>query len=501
MWGGVKIVEYRVNDFFSEEMANIVKDVANSDGVEIKKAIAFNYPMRNEKEIAFVNSFFVKAIETQSNLYYFPKPHSYLEIDDFALFSFCIDLTPDNFLIESLYRKNIIQRDFRGRLHKYIRKSLGAKEELINKKFFYESRMLFNISFSWEQLEVDSSQIEHDLMDNMGYFYKYPRKMTISTINFCNLKCVMCAMFSEDLQVNVKNDFFKYKQYLDEKSVYSMIDFLAKGSEEYLRLYGCSYIPNLLFVASGETLLDDRVPNFIKYARERNIFVTITTNGTLLDRKFKSLVDSGVNVIEISIDGATPETYKNIRGVDLARVENGVLKCIEYIRSNAFLNTEIHLNCVLVNEKVHNERELYLNKWNQYRDVIKKIMFSKCGWSDEKGQITYKDFDVSSKKDIGFICDNPWTQLQIDPYGDMSVCCTMASSSYIADKKIIGNAIEGIDSAWNSKKANQLRFENLKDKFKEFELCRNCSERFSKEFSSDGNAACKESACKDIDYK
>ena len=87
-------------------------------------------------------NFYQIAKESNTNLYYYPKPNHYMEVDDFALFSLKSNLTPENLKIESLYRKDLIPRDLRGKLHTLLRKDKGIEEKYIQKKFFYESRKL-----------------------------------------------------------------------------------------------------------------------------------------------------------------------------------------------------------------------------------------------------------------------------------------------------------------------------------------------------------------------
>ena len=89
----------------------------------------------------------------------------------------------------------------------------------------------------------------------------------------------------------------------------------------------------------------------------------------------------------ISIDGATPETYRRIRGADLDKVERGVRKCVEYARKlNAQgRDIEFNLNCVLVDAEVENQKDLYLAKWSDCRDVIKRIYFMNLQKYDADG--------------------------------------------------------------------------------------------------------------------
>ncbi len=45
--------------------------------------MSFNYPLITQKEKDFAISFIHTALKEQDNLYYYPKPNHYTEVDDF----------------------------------------------------------------------------------------------------------------------------------------------------------------------------------------------------------------------------------------------------------------------------------------------------------------------------------------------------------------------------------------------------------------------------------
>ena len=73
------------------------------------------------------------------------------------------------------------------------------------------------------------------------------------------------------------------------------------------------YKSTLEFCAAGETLLDNRLRDFIMYGAKGGVpFISAITNGLLLEEKGEKLLEAGLNRMTISIDGATPETYRRI---------------------------------------------------------------------------------------------------------------------------------------------------------------------------------------------
>ena len=448
--------------------------------------MSFNYPLLEQREKVFAKDFFKTALNSKENLYYYPKPNVYTEIDDFALFSLRENITSENLKIESLYRNNLLHRDLRGKLHTLLRKERNIDSKILSKKFFYESRKLFNCSYTWKALEVSQEQLQYDLIDKIEEFYPYPIYVNIATLNICNLECVMCPMFSPALKDTIQTDFFKQKQVLDESVVYKVIDFISQNTIQTTAIG---------FIALGEPLLDKRIPKFISYARNKGIdLVTLTTNGTLLEQKGIALLKAGLNRMTISIDGATPETYKKIRGTDLEKVERGVRKCVEYARilNNQGADIEFEVACVLVFDEMstQEQKELYLNKWSDCRDVVKRITFNELATFDENGQDRRNNAVIDLHKRS--ICMFPYQRMMINPYGDVSVCCTMSSSAYHYPFSV-GNVYQhGLEEIWRGEGISILRKENLEKNFTEFSICARCNEWAYNDFTQEDTPQAKE---------
>jgi len=82
-------------------------------------------------------------------------------------------------------------------------------------------------------------------------------------------------------------------------------------------------------IGIGEPLLNESIFEMIRLGKEHlpaNGVFSFTTNGTLIDEKAaKKLVSSGLDYLVVSIDGASPETFAQIRkGARLEDVLNGV---------------------------------------------------------------------------------------------------------------------------------------------------------------------------------
>src|SRR5262249_23170871 len=76
----------------------------------------------------------------------------------------------------------------------------------------------------------------------------------------------------------------------------------------------------------GESLFHGKIGELIRYGRSRGVAMGLSTNATYLDhRKGKALLESGLDFLVISMDGASPDTYQRIRvGGDFASTVKNV---------------------------------------------------------------------------------------------------------------------------------------------------------------------------------
>ncbi len=79
-------------------------------------------------------------------------------------------------------------------------------------------------------------------------------------------------------------------------------------------LEGFPDLQHLHLQGLGEPMMHPQFFEMVRYAADRGIQVTINTNLTLLNpQRTERLIQSGLDTLYFSIDGATPETYERIR--------------------------------------------------------------------------------------------------------------------------------------------------------------------------------------------
>jgi MoaA/NifB/PqqE/SkfB family radical SAM enzyme len=123
-----------------------------------------------------------------------------------------------------------------------------------------------------------------------------PRCVFIEVTNHCNLLCEMCPR--------------TFVTYEDPKTL---------SWENFLRID--AQFPDMeraVLHGIGEPLLNKDLPRMIAHLKARGVYVLFNTNGTLLNEEWANLlIDSGLDELRCSIDGAEPRTYAVIRGAPL----------------------------------------------------------------------------------------------------------------------------------------------------------------------------------------
>jgi putative metalloenzyme radical SAM/SPASM domain maturase len=121
-----------------------------------------------------------------------------------------------------------------------------------------------------------------------------PKKLNIEVSSRCNLNCDMCMR----------------KVLLEESGDMSLETYKA-----LLPVF--PELESVNVIGIGEPLLNENIIEMIRLGKKHlpaNGIFSITTNATLIDEKMaKELVNSGLDDIVVSIDGAIPATFNDIR--------------------------------------------------------------------------------------------------------------------------------------------------------------------------------------------
>ena len=247
---------------------------------------------------------------------------------------------------------------------------------------------------------------------------KFPISIFWEPMVSCNLSCKHCYTSSSPMNINN----------LSESSAFAFIDLLSKN-----QIYSLS-------IGGGEPLLLNFLPDLIRYAKSKDIKVSISTNGLLLTQNLlNELIDAGLEIIQISIDGLKSEheelrgknTFdKVIKSLKIIQKSNinyrvaCVINKINYRSISKFINFMYDCDVKVINffryMPINNNDELCLNSQELLhvsRDLISNFYNNKYG---EHGRyITFEPLSFFS-----FLLDNRFLSHSV---------CTAGLSKFVVD--------------------------------------------------------------------
>lgn len=158
------------------------------------------------------------------------------------------------------------------------------------------------------------------------------RDLRISVTDRCNFRCVYCmpkTVFGKDFVFQPHASLLSFEEITRLARV-----FVAHGVEK-LRLTG------------GEPLLRKDVERLIGMLSEiktpagKNLDLTLTTNGSLLQRKAQSLRDAGLNRVTISLDALDDTIFRQMNDVDFP--VSDVLRGIDIAHKVGFEHIKVNM--------------------------------------------------------------------------------------------------------------------------------------------------------------
>ncbi|MCX7976087.1 MAG: radical SAM protein [Bellilinea sp.] len=159
-------------------------------------------------------------------------------------------------------------------------------------------------------------------------------RVYVEPTNICNLHCRTC----------VRNVWDEPAGYMSEETYERLI----QGVEVFYRR------PTLFFGGYGEPLAHPRIFEMIAAARSIGAEVEIITNGTLLGKNAcRTLVKLGVSVLWVSLDGATPQGYMDVRLGDALEQILSNLRYFRQFQQESGAATQLGIAFVAMRRNIH----------------------------------------------------------------------------------------------------------------------------------------------------
>jgi radical SAM protein with 4Fe4S-binding SPASM domain len=325
------------------------------------------------------------------------------------------------------------------------------------------------IKYFFRYVLINPKRFFNLLLNNLSRKFKltklpsYPITLMVEPTNICNLKCPLCPTGAG----LIKRDkgflkFEDFKKVLDEVGDYII----------HLRLWNW-----------GEPLLNKEVFKMISYAKRKKIFVNLSTNSNFLDEEVaKKMINSGLDEVIISMDGASEETYKTYRkGGDFKKLLKSIHFLVEEKKRLKRNFPYIKLQFIIMK---HNEHEISTVKDLAQKIGVDELVFKTVGIMDYFSKEDIKKYiplnkkysrynveenNVTSKVEVKNWCDFLWSEMVINWDGSVVPCCFDMNNSFV-----FGNAFSSsVKGIWNNSRYVGFRKTILTNK-KNIPLCKNC---------------------------
>ena len=306
-----------------------------------------------------------------------------------------------------------------------------------------------------------------------------PREAYFEVTNRCNLLCETCPRTHFELEPPADLSYARMVEIGDQLPA----------------------LDRLVLHGVGEPLLNPDLPRLIAYGVARGARVVFNTNGVLLDqRRGDAVTAAGLADLRVSLDAATPETYRRIRGADVlprivanleaftarraARGERdptvtvwatAVRENLDELPDLVRLAGEVGASGVNLQRLVFNGLGLAVAEQSVYRDLSARqeevlsacraaaahagIAITGSGGTDGEGAL------IGGSSDRAWLsCRRPWRVLYVTAHGTVLPCCIAPFTTTETDQIALGNVIrEGVAGGWNGNTMRDFRTRHQSD--------------------------------------
>jgi MoaA/NifB/PqqE/SkfB family radical SAM enzyme/glycosyltransferase involved in cell wall biosynthesis len=282
-----------------------------------------------------------------------------------------------------------------------------------------------------------------------------PLTMLLLINRGCNLRCSFCDLWADPEHMDVPGRLIPL---LDQAVAIGTKTLVITGGEPFMH-------PDL-FVA-------------VAAAKARGMSVNITTNGTLIDKRFDELVASGVDSLSFSIDGLGP-THDELRGQIGAfkRTMKGLKRVRQTLPEMA-----VSIYCVVTAKNVGELTDVFalaqshgaqFDFWpvNDAPDLYLKTPKDRATWASAVAEIAQQDLSVAARAEyyglatdyhaggLGTVrCLGLVEQYGVTYQGDLIPCCVWGKPELV-----VGNVFEQpLSELWASNTACSVRTDLFRD--------------------------------------
>ena len=276
----------------------------------------------------------------------------------------------------------------------------------------------------------------------------FPKLISLEVTNACNAKCVMCPREQLTRKIgNIRMD---------------VVDKLCRDAYN-------KPLQKINVFGFGESLLHPQLVDIIRHIKDAlpHVELNLSTNAQLLNGGLaQKLLASGIDRINVDIDGVQKQTFESVRRqLDFETVVNNVKNLI---KEHDAAGSRVKLSVTIIKmDATEPEIESFRQQWLPLVDTVNVNHYNT--WT---GIFPDRNTNAPGLATFAFPCKNPWREMIVNYDGSVAFCC-MDFNATIVIGNIMKNTIEEI---WHSEEMNRLRSLHLEGRYKEIPICSTCNE-------------------------
>src|SRR5689334_8800431 len=270
-----------------------------------------------------------------------------------------------------------------------------------------------------------------------------PVEYIVETTAKCNLYCPMCP----------RETYKQPKEDMTEEIFTRLVQESGRSAE------------HMMLIGLGEPLMDRKIFDRIEYCARHNISTLLSTNGTFFDEKTCArLLDTPLEHITLSFDGATKESYEYYRkGASFQKVRDNFVR---FARMKHERGAKVQVVVQMVRmERNAGEVDDFIRFWSAVPGVDQvRIKEDETNLLQPEGGHPPQDW----RHPCHYLWRGP---MYVKHNGDVYPCC----QSYMLDGKPVEHIGEQpLISIWNSAEMRRMRELHASGRGGEVDICSRC---------------------------
>lgn len=296
-----------------------------------------------------------------------------------------------------------------------------------------------------------ANQIGYGNALKLNYFFTKPRpkEIIVDICAVCNAKCPFCP------RVYMPEE--RSKGYMSLE----LFEFTLKEAKK-------SGISTLRLYSTAEPTLHPDFDSIITLAKSMGFFISISTNGSFIDKHLESLMK--VDLLQYSIEGWHKESYEKYRfPLKFEKVYHNV-QLFHKERQQRADGPKIVTNLLLTKAT---EISPYMALWSDFIDqvninfMLEAVIYEENKFISKKAASLENEYYEFEPQTNNFICGYPFNVLTVAFDGKIALCCNDFSA-----EMNLGHISDGIETVFYSNQMNTIREEFYQQNLN---ICNGCS--------------------------